>query len=304
MRSLVSRISLAVALAAASPAAQGPAAAQAPQLVPASHKHFMWMVKGASGPPTFLVGSLHLLSPEYYPLSAEIEQAFKQSTVLIEEVDLDEMTNPAVAMPLIGKAMFLDGRTLDQVIAPELYKMVIERGEKAGLPVEALQRMKPWMAAASLTLPSMKAAGFNTELGLDKYFFDKAKTAGLERRALETVAYQFDRLDQMPPAVQEAMLKSVILDIDTKLSSVKTIANAWAKGDLVTMERLSLGAMRESPELYQRLLVERNRNWVAPVEACLSDKKACFVVVGAAHLVGPHSLVALLREKGHSVAQQ
>jgi uncharacterized protein YbaP (TraB family) len=302
MRSLACCVSVAIALATAPAAQTSPTPLAKP--APASQKHFMWMVKTASGPPTFLLGSLHLLSPEYYPLSLEIEQAFKQSAVLIEEVDLDEMTNPAVALPLIGKAMFMDGRTLEQVIAPDLYKKVLERGEKAGLPAEALQRMKPWMAAASLTLPSMKAAGFNTELGLDKYFFDKAKTAGIERRALETVAYQFDRLDQMPPAIQEAMLRAVIVDIDTKLSSVKTIADAWARGDVVTMERLSLGAMRESPELYERLLVARNRNWVAPVEACLTEKKACFVVVGAAHLVGPHSLVALLQQKGHTVEQR
>lgn len=264
----------------------------------------MWSISSGGGPPSYLLGSLHLLSPEYYPLSAEIEAAFKQATVLIEEVDLDEMTNPAVALPLLGKAMFTDGRTLDQVIAPDLYKTVIARGETAGVPASALQRMKPWMAAASLTIPSMKAAGFQVEFGIDKYFFDKAKTAGMERRALETVAYQFDRLDQMPAPVQEAMLRAVILDIDTKLSSVKTIADAWLHGDLAAMERLSLGAMRDSPELYQRLLVERNRNWVAPVEACLAEKKSCFVVVGAAHLVGPDSLVALLQQKGHTVRQR
>ncbi len=233
------------------------------------------------------------------PLPEPIERAFKQSTVLIEEVDLDEMTNPAVAFPLLGKSMFMDGRTLDQVVAPDLYKQVVERGAKAGIPVQALQRMKPWMAAATLTMPSLKAAGFNTEHGVDKYFFDKAKAAGMERRALETVAYQFDRLDQMPPAVQEAMLRSVIADIDTQLSSVKTIAEAWSHGDTATLEKLLLGSMRETPELYDRLLTQRNRNWVAPVEACVTEKKSCFVVVGAAHLVGRDSLVALLQAKGH-----
>jgi uncharacterized protein len=269
-----------------------------------AQKLFLWVLSAPGGPPTYLLGSLHLLSSEYYPLPEPIERAFKQSTVLIEEVDLDEMTNPAVAFPLLGKSMFMDGRTLDQVVAPDLYKQVVERGAKAGIPVQALQRMKPWMAAATLTMPSLKAAGFNTEHGVDKYFFDKAKAAGMERRALETVAYQFDRLDQMPPAVQEAMLRSVIADIDTQLSSVKTIAEAWSHGDTATLEKLLLGSMRETPELYDRLLTQRNRNWVAPVEACVTEKKSCFVVVGAAHLVGRDSLVALLQAKGHKIAQQ
>lgn len=279
-----------------------PAQAPKPSLI--GSKHFLWQVKSPAGPPIYLLGSLHVLSQEYYPLSPSIEQAFAQSTVLIEEVDIEELTNPAIALPLIGKAMLLDGRTLDQIISPDLYKKVVERSETAGMPVQAIQRMKPWMAAASLTMPALKAAGFNTDLGIDKYFFDKAKAAGLERRALETVAYQFDRLDQMPAAVQEAMLRSVIADLDTQLASVKTIAVAWSRGDTATIERLLLGAMRETPELYKRLLVERNRNWLAPVEACLTEKKACFVVVGAAHLVGPDSVVAMLRQKGHIVEQQ
>jgi uncharacterized protein YbaP (TraB family) len=269
-----------------------------------AQKLFMWALNAPGAPPTYLLGSLHLLSAEYYPLPEPIERAFKESNVLIEEVDIDEMTNPAAALPLLGKSMFMDGRTLEQVISPALYKQVVERGAKAGIPVQALQRMKPWMAAATLTMPSLQAAGFNTQMGVDKYFFDKAKAAGMERRALETVAYQFDRLDQMPAPVQEAMLRSVIADIDTQLSSVKTIATAWSLGDTATLEKLLLGSMRETPELYDRLLTERNRNWVAPVESCVAEKKSCFVVVGAAHLVGRDSLVALLQAKGHKVAQQ
>jgi uncharacterized protein len=269
-----------------------------------SSKHFMWAVTRSGGPPTYLVGSLHVLTPEYYPLDPAIEKAFSASKVLIEEVDLDELTDPMSAMALFGKAMLTDGRTLDQLISKTLYRQVAARAEKAGIPEVAIQRMKPWMAAVSLTAPALKQAGFNTKLGVDQHFFDKAKAAGIERRALETVAYQFDRLDQMSAGLQEAMLKSVIADLDTEIANVKTIAQAWARGETATLERLLLGALLESPELYERLLVERNKNWVAPVEKCVQEKTACFVVVGAAHLVGPRSLVAMLKQKGYSVEQQ
>ena len=264
----------------------------------------MWAVRTPGAPPTYLVGSLHVLTPDYYPLQPAMEDAFKQSKVLIEEVDMDELNNPVAIMPLLAKAVFSDGRTLDQVVSPELYKTVLARAEKAGVPAVAMQRMKPWMAAVSLTAPALKAAGFDANLGVDKYFFDKAKSAGLERRALETVAYQFDRLDQMPLPMQEAMLRSVFADLDTQLSKVKVIADAWARGDTSGIEADLLGAFRESPELYDRLLAERNRNWVEPVERCLKERTSCFVVVGAAHLVGPDSLVSLLRKKGYTVEQQ
>jgi uncharacterized protein len=289
------RLAICVVVAAAVTSAT----AQAPK------KSFLWAIQSAGGaPPVYLMGSLHALTKDYYPLGAAAERAFADSKVLIEEVDIDELTNPTSAMALVGKAMLTDGRTLDQLIAADLYKTVIARAEKAGLPAIAIQRMKPWMAAVSLTAPALKAAGFDPSLGVDQYFFNKARSAKMERRALETVAYQFDRLDQMPPAMQEAMLRSVIADIDTQVDNVKVIADAWASGDTAAIEKLLLGALTEWPELYQRLLVERNRNWVEPVETCLKEKTACFVVVGAAHLVGDDSLVALLRKKGHTVEQQ
>ena len=292
MRRVALCFSLAAAVAVAASAAQAP------------RKHFLWAVTHPGAPVTYLVGSLHVLTPEYYPLSPVIDKAFAESKVLIEEADLDELTSPATALGLLSKAIFADGRTLDQVISPELYKQVLTRAEKAGVPAVAIQRMKPWMAAVSLTGPALKAEGFNVELGLDRHFFDRAKKLGMERRALETAAYQFDRLDQMPMPVQEAMLKSVIADLDTQISNVKTIADAWSRGETARIEELMLGALKESPELYERLLAERNRNWVAPVEQCMLTKTSCFVVVGAAHLVGPHSLVALLQKKGYRVEQQ
>lgn len=292
MRRVALCVSLAAALAIAAPLAQS------------SQKHFIWAVRQAGGPPTYLVGSLHVLTPDFYPLPQALEQPFATSKVLIEEVDLEELTNPMTAMALLGKAMYTDGKTLEQVISPALYKQVEARAEKAGIPVIAIRQMKPWMAAVSLTAPALKAAGFNTELGVDKYFFDKATKAGIERRALETVEYQFDRLDQMSPALQEAMLKSVLADLDTEIANVKTIAQAWSRGETSTIERFMLGALMESPELYNRLLVDRNKNWVPQIERCLQQKTQCFVVVGAAHLVGPHSVVALLKQKGYSVEQQ
>lgn len=267
-------------------------------------RHFLWTVRAAAGTPTHLLGSLHVLTPDFYPLAPRIEEAFKKSTVLIEEVDMDELTNPSTLMPLLAKAVYMDGRTLEAAISPDLYKSVVARAERAGVPVLALQRMKPWMAAVSLTAPALKTAGFNAELGIDKHFFDRAKAVGIERRALETVAYQFDRFDEMPAPLQEAMLRSVLVDLDTQLANVKSIADAWARGDTAAIEKDLLAAFLESPALYDRLLVERNRNWVGPVEACVKKGEACFVVVGAAHLIGPQSLVHLLREKGYTVEQQ
>src|SRR6187200_78632 len=113
MRRFVLCVMVAAVCASAGPRAQ------------TSRSHFMWAVRHAGAPPTYLVGSLHVLTPEYYPLDPALEKAFSESKVLIEEVDLDELTNPVTALALVSKAMLADGRTLDQLISADLFKQVI-----------------------------------------------------------------------------------------------------------------------------------------------------------------------------------
>ncbi|HUE84477.1 MAG TPA: TraB/GumN family protein [Vicinamibacterales bacterium] len=291
MRKLVGQLSCAALLTATAAGAQAPA------------KHFLWSVSAPGAPPSYLMGSFHALTADYYPLSPRIEQAFAASKVLIVEADVDEMTNPATLMSLMGKAMLPDGQTLDQVIAADLHAKVMEHADKAGLPRAALQRLKPWMVAMALTAPVMQAAGFKAEHGVDRHFFDRAKKAGTERRALETAAFQFDRMDEMRPSQQEAMLRATLDDLASHTSNIETMAKAWVRGDTLALEKLLLTEMKSSPDLYTRLLVERNATWVESVETCLEQQTSCFVVVGAAHLVGPDSLVAMLRKKGYTVEQ-
>ena len=270
----------------------------------AAPRLFLWKVTSPQGNDAYLLGSIHVLSKSFYPLSPAIDEAFGTSKTLVEEVDLDEMNDPATMMGLVGKAMLPDGQTLDQVVSKDTYAAVRTRADAHGLPMPMLQRMKPWMVAVALTAAEISKAGFDSKLGIDQHFFEKAKAIGMPRRALETVAYQFDRLDGLAATLQEASLKTMLADIDTQARNIDTMASAWRAGDTATMERLLMEGFAEAPEIAERLLYERNRNWVEPVERCLAANARCFVVVGAAHLVGPGSLVELLRARKHIVEQQ
>lgn len=270
----------------------------------AQGKHFLWKVEGPGASVAYLLGSLHVLTPDFYPLSTEINQAFAASKTLVEEVDFDEMNDPAQMMNALGRAMLADGRTLDQMVAPATFAEVSRRVEKAGLPMMAIQRMKPWLVAITLMGPTLQAAGFKAELGIDKHFFDRAKEVGLKRQSLETLAYQMARFDELSPKLQEEMLISGMKELDTQVGNVTEMAKQWAAGDIKSLEKSLLVSFEDSRELYDRLLVERNRNWVPHVETCLQQNAGCFIVVGAAHLVGPDGLPALLANKGYKVTQQ
>ena len=270
----------------------------------APSKHFLWKVEAANGNTAYLAGSIHVLTPDAYPLPAPIDKAFAESKTLVEEVDLDEMSDPMLMMAALAKAMLADGKTLDQIISAETYAEVKKRAEGYGMPMAAINRMKPWLVAVTLMAPTLQSAGFKPELGIDRHYFERAKEKNMKRQGLETLAYQLDRFDQMSPKLQEDLLKATIEDLDTQVTGVKDMVRAWTSGDVATVEKLTLTAFLQSPELYQRLLLERNQNWMPHVEKCLTDNAGCFVVVGAAHLVGKDGLPALLAKKGYKVTQQ
>ena len=107
----------------------------------------------------------------------------------------------------------------------------------------------------------------------------------------------------MTPNEQDRLLAQTLKELDTQRTAVTTLANAWKSGDSSTVERIVLQDVRQEPQMYQRLLVDRNRNWLPKIEALFARRGRAFVVVGAAHLVGTDGLISMLRARGYTVEQ-
>ena len=55
---------------------------------------------------------------------------------------------------------------------------------------------------------------------------------------------------------------------------------------------------------YQSVLGARNRKWVPKIEALLNDEQNYLVIVGTGHLVGPGSVIDLLKKDGIGATQR
>src|ERR1035438_9224050 len=97
-----------------------------------------------------LLGSIHLLKPENYPLSAPLESAFSNATVAVFETDVEKMEDPQVQIKLMSKAQLPAGETLQQHLSARTYAAFTNQASQSGLPLEMLQSMKPAMAAMVL----------------------------------------------------------------------------------------------------------------------------------------------------------
>jgi uncharacterized protein YbaP (TraB family) len=269
----------------------------------AEAKTFAWKATGKGGV-VYLVGSVHLLSKDFYPLDPAIEAAYKDADLVIEEVDMAEMLDPAAQMGFLTRGMLPSATPLDKVISASNYALVTKRANDLGLPVEPFKLLKPWMVALMLVQAEWQKAGFDPELGLDKHFYDQAKAEGKTTQGLETAAYQISRLDDMTMEQQEHLLSESLKDLDAEKANMARLVETWRAGDAPGVERIVLSELKQEPLLYQRLLVERNRNWMPKIEALFARPRHALVVVGAAHLVGTDGLVAMLRAKGYTVEQQ
>jgi uncharacterized protein len=268
----------------------------------AQAKSFAWKVTGKSGV-VYLIGSVHLLSNDFYPLQPPLEAAYKDADLLVEEVDMAELTDPTSQLSLLGRAMLPSSTPLDKVIAADTYAMLSKRAGALGLPLEPFKMLKPWMVALTLVQMEWQQAGFDPQLGLDKHFYDQAKTDGKTTQGLETAEYQISRLDGLSMEQQEHLLSESLKEMDDERANMKKLVEAWRTGDSPLVEKIVLADLKAEPVLYQRLLVERNRNWMPKIEALFSRPKHALVVVGAAHLVGPDGLLAALKAKGYTVEQ-
>ncbi|MGE0449630.1 MAG: TraB/GumN family protein [Vicinamibacterales bacterium] len=264
---------------------------------------FLWEATGPQGGRLFLGGSIHQLSGEYYPLAPAFEEAFAASDLLVEELDMAEMLAPQSQMQLLTRGMMPAGQKLEAVVSPKTMSGVREKVAELGLPLEPLQLFKPWALALTLQSLEWQKAGFAADLGIDRHFYDRALQRGMQVQGLETLEYQVDQFDQMPMPLQDHMLSEALTELATSKDKVVEMAEAWKSGDAAAVERMVLQELKSEPEMYDRLLVQRNRTWMPKLEALFARAKPAFVVVGAAHLVGSDGLLAMLKARGYSIRQ-
>lgn len=257
----------------------------------------LWEVGGARGSVSIL-GSIHFLRPGRDALPAPVVAAYAAADVVVMEIDLDDLDPVATQATVRRLAVDPRGRTLDVLLGQPAYDDAAKRAAALGVDLDALRGFEPWMAALTITQVQLQKMGFDSESGVEQQLLRLARRDRKEVRGLETLEEQLEAMDSLPPASQRAFLLQTLDEAATMEEQVGDIVSAWKAGDTATLEREFLAGLEDQPELYRRIVVERNRNWVARVRALAADGKDYLVVVGTLHLVGPDSLIAMLGKAG------
>ena len=279
-----------------------PGTLRAQQAVKPATKHSLWKVEGRTNA-MYLLGSIHFLKKDFYPLPQPIEDAYKQSQVVVLEADLGEMTSPEAQLKMVQSAQAPEGEKLKDVLSKETYAKLESHLTEAGLPIAFLESLRPWMVAVTLVSAEIMKLGYNPEDGVDKYFYGKLKKDKKEMVALETLDFQMGLFTSLTKQEQDAMLRETLQEVSNFKKDLQGIIDAWKTGDTQALDKFMLDAMRDYPQLHKKLLIDRNKQWVDKLQKLHASGKTVFVVVGAAHLVGKESVVDLLNAKGLKTRQ-
>ena len=266
-------------------------------------KNCLWSVQTESNK-IYLLGSLHVLKQETYPLAAAIEKAFESSARIIFETDIDAMQDPGMQAKMLALGLYPEGQNLLENLDGNIRQRLEKKMSALGLPLEAFAKFKPWFVALSLTTLELQRLGYNPQYGVDVYFFNKAKSADKDIGFLETPAYQINLLGNMVAKDQGDFLNQTLKDLELVSELAGDLVKNWKAGNVDKLHELLYKSFKDYPELHDRLLIQRNKKWVEEVEGAMRKDKDFLFIVGAGHLVGPESVVDLLRKKGYAVKQQ
>jgi uncharacterized protein YbaP (TraB family) len=268
-----------------------------------SAKKFLWEVQSPKNT-VYLLGSIHVLTKDSYPLPAEFEEAYRESEAVVFETDLDEMDEPKTQELVSRLGLLPPGESLKELISEDTYRQLEKRLAASGIGIAPFERFKPWLCTLVITAQELRRLGFDPQYGLDKYFFDKAKKDGKRIVALETVEEQLHLFADMDRAQQDALLRQTLQELDVTEKLFRQMIDAWDKGNTERIYGMIKESLDPYPDIYRELFVKRNLKWVGKIEKMLGQNGKILVIVGAGHLVGPDGLIALLAAKGLKITQK
>jgi len=269
----------------------------------------LWRVDNEeTGGRAYLFGSVHFGNQALYPLPEVVEQAFEGSEELVVELDMAAVAPNIAAQTMRQHGRYIDGDSLYQHLDEGTLSLLADACLELGLPVSALEYLKPWLVAIQLTAFQVRRAGFTEDMGIDRHFIERVKlsdgTGPSELVELETFEQQLSIFTALTDDQQLQFLRQTLADFGHSSAQLAQILKAWQIGDapaLVNIIQQGFSAEDSSAKFYELIYERRNQSMAESIQRMINEGRQLFVVVGVGHLVGEGGLAVQLVRSGQSV---
>ncbi len=258
-----------------------------------------WLVEGPKGEKAWLLGTIHALPEPVNWRSAQVDAGLNEADLLVLEVaDITNDAKTAKAFAALAQSPGLP--PLEQRVAGALRDELADEMKQGGLKYGSLDPYETWAAALMLQQAMAGSSENDSGNGIDRAVA-KAWTGPVAE--FEGAAAQLAIFDRLPEPQQRALLGAVVAEGPKRDEQRRALQQAWARGDMDLIARVTDEDFGQEPALREALLVARNRAWVGQLETMLARGSRPFVAVGAAHLAGRDGLPAMLAARGWKVTR-
>jgi len=243
----------------------------------------------------WMLGTIHALPNDVAWRTHAIDRVIDDADLLIVEVaNLDD--SQAIASVVAELSISSDLPALPLRVPPSQRPALLDMIERSPVTVDQLANTETW--AAALALAQVDAQG-DPENGVDRIVireFDNREVLELEGAVAQLTIF-----DNLAEDDQRDLLTGVLEESQLARDNPGRLRKAWLKGDVATLEQATTTGIMADSELREALLIGRNRRWTGKLAGLLQAQEKPLVAVGAAHLVGPDSVPAMLTERGYTV---
>lgn len=276
------------------------------------NKHFFWKVSDENSS-VWLLGSIHLADSTLYPLAPVIDSAFAHAEELAVELNMnDDEVVKEVGEQSAAQGLLAEG-TLRDLLPEDMWNTVDSLCAAWNIPMEMIEKARPWLAATTLSSYAFMQAGLNPEYGIDYVFLDRAAMDGKAIVGLETAEEQISALADTTESDSAGVyyLRTTLREISGFQDLIANLMRAWKTGDDDLLRSLlddgddedSLSQDSKYKDEYeQRIYLNRNAKMAESIAGFLREDRNVFVVVGVAHLaLEKNSVIDALRKSGFKI---
>ena len=254
----------------------------------------------------YLFGTMHAGLPEFYPLEARISGAVAHAATLALEIDpVQAAAEMPVAMQRYG--MFAPGSVGYKAMTPESKARLDRALAKMNLDPAAVAPLKPWLLATALAMHEFTVLGYRVDLGVDAKLAEQARGAGVKVMSLESTEAQLALFDSLPEAEQWRFLEESVAMTESgrAQAEARELVDAWRTADKAVLDKIAQRLENDntvSGKFVQKVMLEgRNGPLADKLLALLAREDNSVAAIGVMHLLGKHSVPAMLRARGVTV---
>ena len=198
----------------------------------------LWVIRDADST-MYFYGTIHLRKAGAPWGGPAAERALAEAKEVWTEVEIDPVRD-AELQGVVGRMGYDTTRTLSSLMTRARAGQLKTTAQSIGVPMTALDAMKPWLASLTISIVPMVRAGYDPAAGVDHSIDRIARAAGKHMRWFETGEQQIQFMAGFADPLQLEMLYDSMDDIDKGMAlmarmEAATLANVRA-GD-ATSER-------------------------------------------------------------------